>query len=464
MSHSASIPDKNLSELLTKSPGKLLWEYSLPAVTGMLVMALYNIVDRIFVGQVVGPQAIAGLTVTFPVMNISTALGVLIGVGAAARVSIFLGAKQHSLAERVLGNAFVMTILIAVTYIGVFSYFLSDLLRAFGASDATLPYAYEFMSWQLPGLLFSNLTYSMNNIIRSSGYPKIAMYTMLLGAFINVGLDPLFIYVLDMGIRGAAIATDIAMFISMIFVLRHFFRKDVTVRFHKGIFGLRSGIIWGMVTIGAAPSIVNVAGCLINIIINNSLLRMGGDNAVAAAGIFTTFTQVLVSVVIGICQGMQPIVGYNFGARRTDRLQRVYILAVAAATVIVGSGWLTSLLAPDFIPGCFTTDKALIGVASEALHISMTFFWLVGFQIVSTTLFQAVGAAGKSIFLGLTRQVIFLVPLLFTLPHWFGLQGIWYSFPAGDLCATFVTVGLVLDEFRKIRKRELQGAHCQEIG
>lgn len=442
--------NRNLNILLTKSPGRLLWEYSLPAVTGMLVMALYNIVDRVFVGQVVGPQAIAGLTVTFPVMNISTALGVLIGVGASARVSIFLGQKKTDLAEQVLGNAFIMTILIGISYIIGFYFFLEPLLRSFGASDATLPYAFEFMTWQLPGLLFANLTYSMNNLIRSSGYPKVAMYTMLLGAAINVILDPVFIYWLDMGIRGAAIATDIAMFISMLFVLLHFTRKNVTIRFRKGIYKLDWNIIWGMITIGAAPSIVNVAGCLINIIINNSLLTFGGDNAVAAAGIFTTFTQVQISVVIGICQGMQPIVGYNFGAGRIDRLKKVYYWAVLASTVIVGTGWLVSILFPHLIPRCFSTDSSLIAVATSALHIALTCFWMVGFQIVSTTLFQAVGAAAKSIFLGLTRQVIFLLPLLYLLPRWYGLDGIWYSFPAGDACATIVTILLVWHEFHKI--------------
>ena len=442
--------NRNLNILLTKSPGRLLWEYSLPAVTGMLVMALYNIVDRVFVGQVVGPQAIAGLTVTFPVMNISTALGVLIGVGASARVSIFLGQKKTDLAEQVLGNAFIMTILIGISYIIGFYFFLEPLLRSFGASDATLPYAFEFMTWQLPGLLFANLTYSMNNLIRSSGYPKVAMYTMLLGAAINVILDPVFIYWLDMGIRGAAIATDIAMFISMLFVLLHFTRKNVTIRFRKGIYKLDWNIIWGMITIGAAPSIVNVAGCLINIIINNSLLTFGGDNAVAAAGIFTTFTQVQISVVIGICQGMQPIVGYNFGAGRIDSLKKVYYWAVLASTVIVGTGWLVSILFPHLIPRCFSTDSSLIAVATSALHIALTCFWMVGFQIVSTTLFQAVGAAAKSIFLGLTRQVIFLLPLLYLLPRWYGLDGIWYSFPAGDACATIVTILLVWHEFHKI--------------
>lgn len=443
---------RQLNILLTKSPARLLWDYSLPAVTGMLVMALYNIVDRIFVGQVVGPQAIAGLTVTFPVMNISTALGVLIGVGASARISIALGQKRTDRAEQVLGNALVMTIIIGISYITGFYFFLEPLLRSFGASDSTLPYAFEFMTWQLPGLLFANLTYSMNNLIRSSGYPKIAMYTMLLGAAVNVILDPVFIYWLDMGIRGAAIATDIAMFISMIFVLRHFFRKDVTVRFKRGIYRLRWHIIWGMITIGAAPSIVNVAGCLINIIINNALLAMGGDNAVAAAGIFTTFTQVLVSVCIGICQGMQPIIGYNYGAGRFDRLRSVYNYAVLAATAIVGTGWLISMIFPGFVPRCFTTDSELCGVASNALHISMFFFWMVGFQIVSTTLFQAIGAAAKSIFLGLTRQVLFLLPMFYLLPKWYGLNGIWYSFPTGDACATVVTILLVWNEFRKMKK------------
>ena len=444
------MPSKNLEQLLTKSPGRLLWEYSLPSIVGMLVMALYNIVDRIFIGQIVGPQAIAGLTVTFPVMNVSTALGVLIGVGASARVSIFLGNNEHAKAEKVLGNAFSMTLIIGFCYIGLFGLFLDDCLRLFGASDQTLPYASEFMSWLLPGLLLSNITYSMNNLIRSSGYPRIAMYTMLIGAFLNVGLDPIFIYWLDMGIKGAAIATDISMFLSMLFVLRHFCRKDVTLRFKPGIYRPVLSIVFGMVVIGAAPSIVNVAGCVINIFINKSLLGMGGDNAIAAAGIFVTFTQVIVSVVIGICQGMQPIIGYNFGARRLDRLKKVYFLAVAAATVLTGGGWLVSAVAPAIVPRCFTPDPELISVASNAFHIAMTCFWMVGFQIISTTLFQAVGAAAKSIFMGLTRQVIFLLPLLYLLPRWFGLDGIWYSFPMGDVLATLVTVYFVWDEFRRI--------------
>ena len=311
--------NQRLQELATGKIGRLLWQYSLPAVVGMVVMSLYNVIDRIFIGQGVGPEAIAGLAITFPVMNIATALGVLVGAGASARVSILLGAGNKDAALRVLGNALMLTLIIGVIYIGIFASILDPMLRAFGASDATLPYAHDFIIHLLPGLLLTNIAFSLNNVMRASGYPVRAMVTMLIGAGSNLVLAPVFIFGLGWGITGAAIATDIAMGISAIFVLSHFFSRKVDFRFRRGIYSLRWGAIAGIVSIGAAPCLVNFAGSAINVIVNLNLVKYGSDLAVAAAGIFTTYTSLIVMVVIGICQGMQPIVGYNYGAQRYGR-------------------------------------------------------------------------------------------------------------------------------------------------
>lgn len=440
----------NLTELTTRNTARLLWEYSLPAIVGMLVVSLYNIVDRIFIGHAVGPEAIAGLTITFPVMNISTAVGVLVGVGASARTSILLGNKNLRGAEIILGNTLVLTILNATVYLSIFTIFMDDILRAFGASDVTLPYAHEFLTYFLPGLMLMNVMYSLNNVMRSSGYPRLAMTTMLIGAGCNIILAPIFIFLLEMGIKGAAIASDISLLIGTWFVLTHFMKKSSTVHFTSGTFRLRWKEVWSMVALGAAPSIVNIAGCFINVVINNTLLREGGDNAVAAAGIFTTITAMLVSVVIGLCQGMQPIVGYNYGAGQPKRAKRVYWYAVGASTVVCAIGCIAGLTIPQYIAGLFTNDAPLIGVSQNALSIAMTCFWMVGFQVVSTSLFQSLGKAAMSIFLGLTRQVIFLIPLLLILPTLYGLNGVWASFPISDLLATIVTIILVYTVLRRL--------------
>ncbi|MDE6074583.1 MAG: MATE family efflux transporter [Muribaculaceae bacterium] len=445
--------NERLREFVERPIGRLLWQYSLPSVVGMVVMSLYNIVDRIFIGHVVGPEAIAGLTVTFPVMNIATAIGVLVGGGAAARVSIMLGNDDHENALRVMGNALVLTLVNAIVYLTFFAIFMDDMLRAFGASDVTLPYAREFMTYLLPGLLLINVTFSFNNIMRASGFPRKAMVTMLIGAGLNIILAPTFIYVLRLGIKGAAIATDISMFVSAVFVLSHFAMKKSTLRYQRGIYRPRWDIIYGILAIGAAPSIVNVASCMINMIINNSLGRYGGDSAVAAAGIFTTYTAMIVSIILGICMGMQPIIGYNYGARRIDRLKKTYLLAVGASTLICLIGWIGGMTVPRLIARCFTVDANLIDVTGNALSLSMICFWVVGFQIISTTLFQSIGKAGKSIFLGLTRQVLFLIPLLYIMQNYFGLDGIWLSFPSSDFCATVVTVILVVTQFRSFKKQ-----------
>ncbi len=434
---------EKLRRLATGGLARLLWDYSLPAVVGMLVMSLYNVVDRIFIGQGVGTEAIAGLAITFPVMNLSAAIGVLIGAGAAARVSIRLGAGDHRGAEQVLGNSLVITILNAVVYLSVFAIFIDDILRAFGASDASLPYARDLVLYILPGMLVMNVMFNLNNVMRSSGYPTRAMLTMFIGAGLNVVLDPIFIFVFGWGIKGAAIATDISMTCSLLFVLAHFARRGTTLRFTHGIYRLRWRVIVGIIAIGAAPALVNLAGSAINVIVNNALYRYGSDNAVAAAGIFTTFTSLLCMVVVGICQGMQPIVGYNYGAGHIHRLKRVYWLAVSWATCITAAGFVVGMFGSRLIARAFTTDAQLIEVVHNAFTNAMLAFAVVGFQIISTTFFQSIGKAGRSIFLSLTRQALFLIPLLLLLPNIWGLEGVWRAFPISDALATVVTAILI---------------------
>lgn len=413
-------------------------------------MSLYNVVDRVFIGRGVGAEAISGLAITFPVMNLTTALGVLVGAGATARVSILLGRKNFKGAGEVLGNSLVLLIINATIYISIFGIFIDPILRAFGASDVTLPYARDFILWLLPGLLMTNIAFGFNNIMRASGYPRRAMFTMIIGAVANLILAPIFIFIFDMGIKGAAIATDIAMTISMVFVMAHFLKPDVTLRFTKGIYRLKWAVVISIVSIGAAPALVNAASCFINVIINNSLYHYGGDSAIGAAGIFTTYTSLIVMIVIGICQGMQAIVGFNYGAGRLDRLRRAFILASAVTTLICFSGSMFGLLFPALIANAFTSDSYLIEVTSNCLSHALIAFSVVGFQIVSTTFFQSIGCVGKSIFLSLARQVIFLIPLLLIMPGYFGLNGIWLSFPGSDMLATLVTAAMIFYEFKRI--------------
>ncbi len=440
---------ERLNKLATRPVGRLLWEYSLPAVVGMLVMALYNVVDRVFIGQWVGPDAIAGLAVTFPVMNLTTAIGVLIGVGSSAKVSITLGAGRRDEAELILGNALVLTFINAAIYIALFAVYIDPLLQLFGASEATMPYARGYMLVLLPGCLMTNLAYGLNNIMRASGYPQRAMATMLIGAVVNVALDPLFIYVFDWGIEGAAWATNIAMAVSALFVAAHFMRRDATVRFTSGIWRLRWRLIAGIMAIGAAPAIVNAASCVVNALVNNSLLDYGGDRDIGAAGIMVTYTSLLVTIVLGLCQGMQPIVGYNYGAGQHHRLRRTYTLAVIAATVVTAGGAAFGLAFPREVGMAFTTDNALLDATERSLRLCLLVFPVVGYQIISTSLFQSIGQATKSIIVGLLRPVVFLIPLLIFLPREIGIDGVWLSFPISDFIATIVTTVLVVAQFRQ---------------
>ena len=445
--------DIRLKELATAPIGRLLVKYSLPAVTGTVVSALYNIIDSIVIGHAIpDPNVVAGIAVTFPVMTLATALGMLIGAGAATRVSIVLGQKDHRRAEIILGNSVQLSIIIGIIYASCFAIFIEPILMMFGASTATLPYAREFILWVLPGMVLINLTFSYNNVMRASGYPTKATYTKMIGAILNAILAPLFLFGFNWGIRGAALATDISMMITCIWVMSHFFNRRNTLHFTRGTFRFDWSVIRSVLYIGMAPFLINVCGSLINAIVNNSLLRYGGDNAIAAVVVFNRFVTIFVFIVIGICQGMQPILGYNYGAGKHDRLFRTLRLAAVTAVIITTIGCIAAHIWPSQISGMFMTDDEQISEAVNCLRIATISFWMVGFQIIATNFFQSLGMAGKAVFLSLTRQIIFMVPLLFILPPIFGLNGVWSAFPISDVIATIVASVMLIWQIRRIRR------------
>ena len=441
-----------LRELATAPVGKLLLRYSLPAIVGTVVMALYNIIDSVVIGHAIDdPNVVAGIAVTFPVMNLATALGMLIGAGAATRVSIVMGQNDKKQAELILGNSVLLTIIIGVCYMTAFAIWLNPILHLVGASPNSLPYAREFLLWVLPGMVLMNLTFSYNNVMRATGYPGRAMATNLIGAGLNLILAPLFLFIFKWGIRGAAIATDISMLVTAFFVMAHFFKKKSTLHFKRGTFHFVWPVIRSVLYIGMAPFLINVAGSVINAIVNTSLLRYGGDNAIAAVVVFNRFVTIFIFVVIGICQGMQPILGYNYGARKLDRLWRTLFLAAVSAVIITSIGSLTGYFLPEPIARMFMQDPQQISCAVNCLKITTITFWLVGFQIVATNFFQSLGMAGKAVFLSLTRQILFMIPLLLILPPHYGLDGVWSCFPISDAVATIVAALMLIWQIRHIR-------------
>ena len=452
-------PTDRLEELKDAKIWRLLLKYSLPAVVGTVVMAIYNIIDSIVIGHAIDdPNVVSGIAVTFPVMNLATALGMLIGAGSATRVSIVMGQENKRMAEIILGNSVQLTVLIGIAYISLFAVFITPILKMFGASPHSLPYAREFMLWILPGLVLMNLTFSYNNVMRATGYPGKAMYTNLIGAGLNAILAPLFLFGFKWGIKGAAIATDISMLVTSFFVMGHFFKKDSTLHFVRGTFKFNWQVIKSILYIGMSPFLINVAGSAINAIVNNSLLHYGGDDAIASVVVFNRFVTIFVMIVIGICQGMQPILGYNYGSGKFGRLFSTLRLAIICGVVVTSIGSLLGAFNPRFIASMFMQDEAQILCAINCLQITTLTFWMVGFQIVGTNFFQSLGMAGKAVFLSLTRQIIFMIPMLLILPPRFGLDGVWACYPICDLVAAVVTAFMLTWQIKKIKTLKLSVA------
>jgi putative MATE family efflux protein len=446
-----SLSDQSVTGRLGHEPvGKLLFSYALPAIVGTLVMGLYNIVDRIYIGQGVGPDAISGLAVTFPVMTLSGACGMLIGAGGAARVSIVLGKGDHKMACHIIGNCLILTFIMASIYSSVNMIWMKDILLAFGATEATYPYAAEFLNIIIPFTILNNLSFGFNNMMRASGYPRKAMITMLISALANVILDPIFIFVFDLGIRGAAIATVISMSITVVWVMAHFVNPKHTVSFSREGFKLNKRIIISIISIGLSPFLINATASLVNVFFNRSLLTYGGHLAIGAYGIINSFGMIVVMLIIGLCQGMQPIVGYNYGAMHLDRVEQAFKRTCLVATIITTLGFLAALLFPHVIVRAFTTDGELSDLAIHGIRLVLLGFPLVGFQVVTTNFFQSLGMASKAIFLSLSRQVLFLIPLIWLLPQFFDLEGVWLASPISDAIAAAVAFFFLLYQWRRI--------------
>jgi putative MATE family efflux protein len=438
----------------TRKISKLVWDYALPGIVGTLVIGLYNVVDRIFIGQVEGALAISGLTITFPVMNLVSSLGMLVGAGAAARISISLGKRDKQTAEQILGNSLLLTIILNVVFVTQFYIFLEPVLMAFGASELTYTYARDYLQIVLLGNLFVSLCYNFNAMMRSSGYPKKAMYTMLIGAILNIILSPLFLFVFKLGIKGVAWATVISMFIGMLFVMHHFTRKSSVIRLRWRNIRLHKKIILSIISIGLSPFSMQVAASGVAVLMNTSLLRYGGDLAVGAYGIINSILMIVLMVVFGLNQGTQPIIGYNYGAGNYKRVRETLYYSLKVATVFTTTGFLVGIFFPRFLASAFTTDTALLDITETGARIAVTALPLVGLQIVSSSFFQSIGFAAKSIIQSLSRQLIFLVPGILLLPRIWGLNGLWIAMPVSDMLAALLSIYLLVIQIRHLKKME----------
>lgn len=441
---------ENNPHILGEAPiGKLLVEYSIPAIIGMTLTSLYNIIDSIFIGHGVGALAISGLAITFPLMNLLVAFCTLVGVGGATLSSIRLGQKDKKGAEDILGNVAILCVINAIFYGGLAFIFLEPILFFFGASEATLPYARDFMQVILLGSPISYVMIGLNNIMRATGYPKKAMLSSMLTVGCNIILAPIFIFVLNWGIRGAALATICSQFIGMLWVLYHFYSPKTYIRFQRHSMRLKQHIIANIFAIGMSPFVMNVCACCIVIFINNRLLNCGGDMAIGAFGILNRIQMLFVMIVMGITMGMQPITGYNYGAQHFDRVKRTLKLGITAGCIITTLGFIIGELFPGIFVGMFTDNHELTDEATLALRIGILSFPVVGAQIVITQFFQSIGKARISIFLSLSRQLLFLLPGLAFLPPFYGVEGVWFSMPLSDALAFAVAALMLAYHYKK---------------
>lgn len=440
-------------ELGTEPVGKLLARYALPAIIAMTAASLYNIIDRVFIGQVVGPLAISGLAITFPFMNLAAAFGAAVGVGASTTISVRLGQRDYDAAENILGNTITLNLIIGIGF-GLFSLmFLDPILRFFGASDDTLPYAHDFMTIILAGNVISHMYFGMNAVLRAASKPKKAMAATLFTVVMNIVLDAVFILWWHWGIKGAALATMISQLLALCWQMSIFANQKELLHLKRGIYKLRAELVQNIISIGISPFLMNACACIIVIFMNNQLVRYGGDMAVGAYGIANSIAMVFVLFSMGLNQGMQPIAGYNYGSQQFDRLMSVVKLAIISATVMMTSGWLVAMFAPYYCARMFTTDPELIRQAIDAIQVMMLMFPIIGGQMVITNFFQCIGKVKISIFLSLSRQLLFLLPLLAVLPHFYNIEGVWASLPISDLAAAIVAAAIMVAYMKKMKKQ-----------
>jgi len=437
----------------TEKIGKLLRQYAVPAIVAMTASSIYNIVDSIFIGHGVGAFAISGLAITFPLMNLAAAFGSLVGVGASTLISVKLGQKDYKRANQLLGNVLVLNIVIGILFTIICFPFLDTVLYFFGASEHTIAYAREYMEIILLGNVVTHMFLGLNAVMRASGHPTKAMIATLTSVVLNCILVPIFIFGLDMGVRGAAIGTVLAQVISLLWQIFHFSKKGQLLYFRRDYLKLKNDLVKGIISIGLSPFLMNVCSCLIVILINRGLKEYSGDLAIGAYGIVNRLGMLFLMIVFGLNQGMQPIAGYNYGAKNFDRVLSVTKMTIYYGIAVTTFGFAICELFPEFVAGLFTSDPDLIKESVYGIRIAFLFFPVVGFQSVSSNFFLAIGMAKKAIFLSLTRQVLFLIPLLIILPKFFQTFGIWVSLPVSDLLSTIVTAILLVGVFKKLKNR-----------
>lgn len=438
----------------TEDVGKLLTRYAWPAIVAMTATSLFNITDSIFIGHGVGPLAISGLAITFPLMNLAAAFGSLVGIGAATLMSVRLGQKDYETANKVLGNVFVLNIILGLAFSVITLAFLDPILMFFGASAETLPYAKEYMTVILAGNVITHMYLGLNALLRSSGNPKKAMFATIFAVIINLILNPLFIFTFNMGIKGSALATIISQILMLSWQISIFSNKKNFVHLKKGVFRLERKIVLDSMAIGLSPFFINAASSLLVIIINQSLSKFGGDLSVGAYGIVNRVVFLFGMVVMGFNQGMQPIAGYNYGALQFKRVDAVFRKTIVLSTIVLAAGFVTGQFFPHAVASMFTTDEELTVRAVEGLRMVTLIFPFLGVQFVTVQLYQSIGMAKKSIFLSMTRQIIFFLPCVLIFPSIWGADGVWYSFPVTDVASAIVATTFLVKLRRKFKKAE----------
>jgi len=454
---------RQVRDLEHEKVGKLMWSYFVPAFAGMLANSLYNIVDRIYIGQGVDALALAGLSVVFPLMIIFMAFGMMSGMGAAVRISLSLGEKNYKRADKILGNAFFLSFSTGIALM-IIGFLVKDkALQIFGAGPETLKYASDYFGIILVGVTFGMTGYALNNIIRAEGNPRTSMISIFISAGVNIILDPILIFGFDMGVKGAAYATIFSQFILFVWVIAHFRGKKCVARLHKVNIKPDAFIIGHIVSIGFAPFAMNIASSVVTGIMNSQFIKYGGDISVGAMGIVNSATIMLVIAIISINMAIQPIVGFNYGAGLYCRVRSAVLLAMKYATLIAIGGWLICMLVPGAVISIFNSDNLELRVAGVmGLRIYCAVLPVVGYQIIASSYFQAIGKARLATFLSLLRQIIVLLPLVLILPHFWGLEGVWIANPVSDLVAAVISFLCFRREFNKL-VCDRPGEHHEEV-